>query len=58
MELIKCDFCGRVFEGSYLNKLKLSGLNLKTAFQLSADVCNDCAKDTYKMINKVEYSRK
>jgi hypothetical protein len=58
MELIKCDFCGRIFKGNYLNKLKLSGLDLKTDYQLNADVCNDCAKDIYKLINKVEYNRK
>jgi hypothetical protein len=58
MDLIECDFCGRIFKGNYLNKLKLSGINLKNAFELNADVCHDCAKDLYKTISRIKYNRK
>jgi hypothetical protein len=52
MQLIKCDFCGSVFKGAYLNSLKLSGLHLNDKLEIDIDVCNDCAKDIFKLIDK------
>jgi hypothetical protein len=34
MDLIQCDFCGRIFKSNSLNKLKLHGLDMKEAFEL------------------------